>query len=467
MIRPLSLHQLQQRFGGQLINGDYPINRISIDSRQPLDGAVFVALQGKRFDGHHFLAQAIDRGAGALIINRHWRDQYPPSPLPVWRVDDTEAALANMAVQQRDNFTHKMVGITGSSGKTTVKGMLSAIFVALVGQQHCFVTPGNQNNHIGMPLSLFKITPQHHYVAIEMGASGLNEISGLTQIARPHVALVNNVMPAHLDGFGSVDNIARAKGEIYQGLGSDGVAIINGDDRYAPQWIAQNLRRQHIIFSTGQRRDAQVQATHIEKQANGCYRFLLHCGERQAPLTLSVLGVHNVSNALAAAACAHALSIDLHTIVKGLSDFIAEPGRLRVAQGINDSVLIDDAYNANPGSVTAAIDVLSDLPIKKILVLGDMAELGDDSQHQHQRIGCYAKTQALDYLLTLGEHARWAADAFGERAIACQSEAHMLHHLQPLLTADTAVLVKGSRSAHMEKIVHALKKVEVNACEHR
>lgn len=466
MMRSLSLQQLVDRFGGELINGDFQFEQVSIDSRQALAGAAFVALCGERFDGHDFLEQALVNGVGALVVNSRSQDKLPVQALPTWLVEDTTAALANMASAQRDYFTHKIVGITGSSGKTTLKGMLSAIFIALVGKQQCFVTPGNFNNHIGVPLSLFKIKPQHRYVAIEMGASALGDIHYLTTITRPHVAVVNNVMPAHLEGFGSVDNIARAKGEIYEGLSGESIAVINGDDAYAQQWIVQNRQRRQIIFSAKGRDDAVVTASNIEKLPNGCYGFLLHCGDQQASVQLSVLGVHNIHNALAAAACAHALHINIQQIATGLANFVAEPGRLYVQQGIDNCVLIDDTYNANPGSVKAAINVLCDLPGKKTLVLGDMGELGEDTQQQHQAIGCYAKAKALDHVFTLGKYTQSVAEAFGDQGIHFHSCEQMVKYLLSVVNEDMAVLVKGSRSAQMEKVVHALTAAEATHYEH-
>lgn len=470
MIKPLALNDLAERFGGEVIRSlmaDAAVEtgvftQLSTDTRSLQPGDLFVALKGERFDAHDYLDEAVAKGATGLVVNRQQLGQLPTdSAYVAWSVEDTTLALGYMGEYQRDAFDYPVIAVTGSSGKTTVKGMLQSVFAEYAGAEAVFATQGNFNNHIGVPLSLLSLTSAHRFAIIEMGASAGGEIGYLTAMAKPAVAMVNNVMAAHVEGFGSVDAIAVAKGEIYNGLIEGGVAVINGDDVYAPQWIEQNQNRQRCVFSTNVDRQSaegvDVTVQHIEACGNGCYRFELMYGQTTIPVTLNVLGKHNINNATAAASCALSLGLDADVIAKGLQQFRGDPGRLQLVEGQNAALLIDDSYNANPGSARAAVDVLASVTGKTILVLGDMAELGDDAATEHRELGRYAAEKNITHLFTLGDMSALAAHAFGANAHHCKNIDEIIVQIMPLLDADVSVLVKGSRSSRMERVIHALK----------
>lgn len=452
MIDPLCLYNLQERFGGKVINADAMFKTVSINTRDIQTGDLFVALKGERFDAHDFLFDAVESGACAIVVHQ----KVDGLTIPQWVVDDTTLALGNIARLQREHFFGRLVAITGSSGKTTVKGMLLSIFQAVV-SDNVFATKGNFNNHIGVPLSLLDIEPHHQYAVIEMGASALGEISYLTSLASPDVAVINNVMPAHVEGFGSVDNIAKAKGEIYDGLSEDGIAIINIDDHYASQWLLQNKHRKVITFSFNKTNVADVSVTKIQQGKEGCAGFQLHLQEELFPVQLNVMGLHNIANALAASACAHALRIDGELIAQGLESFSGVSGRLEPLVGFHDATIIDDSYNANPSSVRAAIDVLANVSAKKVLVLGDMTELGETSLQAHEDIGVYARDKKIDALLSIGTYTKAASDKFLENNKHFDHIDQLIAEAKTIADANTVFLIKGSRSSRMDRVVQALK----------
>jgi UDP-N-acetylmuramoyl-tripeptide--D-alanyl-D-alanine ligase len=455
MINPLSLCTLQSRFGGSVINSDIEFVSLSTNTRDMSEGDLFVALKGERFDAHDFLSLAIANGACGLVVDR----MVPESHLPQWVVEDTTLALGNIARMQREQFMGKLVAITGSSGKTTVKGMLLSILQAELGDT-VFATQGNLNNHIGVPLSLLSLSKSHHYAVIEMGASALNEIAYLTHMASPHVALVNNVMSAHIEGFGSMDNIAIAKGEIYEGLSAEGVAIINRDDGYAEQWLLQNNHRKVIAFSISAEsilsNSAEVCAKDIVLAKDGCAHFQLQLPGNLFTVNLHVLGLHNVANAIAAAACAYALEIEGNTIAQGLQRFVGVSGRLQRLSGVNGATIIDDSYNANPESVCAAIDVLAQVPANKVLVLGDMAELGEVSVQSHRDVGLYADRQKINCLLSVGDLTAAASKNFSGEKYHFTNMDELIVKAKKMADANTVFLIKGSRSSRMDRVVQAL-----------
>lgn len=455
MINALSLKNLQQRFGGVLVNGDAVFDSVSTDTRHIQAGDLFVALKGASFDAHDFLADAVASGAAALVVENETKEL----SLPQWLVDDTTVGLGHIAKAQRDNFSGKLIAITGSGGKTTVKGMLQSIFQQLVGDK-IFATKGNLNNHIGVPLSLLSLTKEHSYAVIEMGASAVGDIAYLTSIGdQSDVAVVNNVMAAHIEGFGSLDNIARGKGEIYDGLSERGVAVINTDDHYAPQWLSQNQHRQVITFSIedkGETNNNHVYSSAITFDAEGCATFALHFQDKSESVRLLVAGKHNVANALSATACALALGVDLATIASGLILFSGVDGRLKRLSGINNSVVIDDSYNANPDSVCAAIDVLATMQGNKILVLGDMGELGENSIKFHQDVGRYANSRSIDFLLTTGVYTKESSEMFSGNAAHYDAMDQAIEAAASMANKNTIFLIKGSRSSRMDKVVQAL-----------
>lgn len=444
----ISLSEIAKITGGQLLGEDAVVTSISTDSRNISHGDLFVALQGDYFDGNEYAAESLEHGAMAVLVNRE-QVNFPASQVVV---GDTTEALGVISHWVRKQWNKPLVAITGSCGKTTVKGMVASILSEL---GNTLATRGNLNNHIGVPKTLMQLNPECDYAVIEMGASALGEINYLTHLAKPQVALINNVVPAHLEGFGSVDAIATAKGEIYSGLSDDGTAIINLDDRYAGQWLNEIGERNWLGFSVKDH-EADLYATDIEIDQRGCAGFNLCSKVGTIAVQLNVLGRANVANALAAAACTVQLEATLEQIKSGLENFRGVPGRLQVQEGINGSWVIDDSYNANPGSVKAAIDVLAEFSGKKILALGDMGELGAEAQAEHREVGRYAKTEGVDQVLTVGPLSKHTCTEFSDGATHFVNNLELAEALKKVLAKDVVVLVKGSRSAGMESVVRAI-----------
>jgi UDP-N-acetylmuramoyl-tripeptide--D-alanyl-D-alanine ligase len=342
-----------------------------------------------------------------------------------------------------------VVAVTGSNGKTTVKEMLSAIFST---QGETLATKGNLNNHIGVPLTLLSIGQQHKAAIIEMGANHAGEIAYLTDITRPQVAMINNAAAAHLEGFGSLEGVAKAKGEIYQGLGKDGVAVINADDRFAPLW--RELTKKHKTLTFGLQNDADI-SCQWQGDING-NRLDVATPVGDFQCTLKLLGQHNVMNALAATAVAVAAGVDADAIGEGINALQAVPGRMQPKPGIKGSRLIDDTYNANPSSLIAGLDVLAACEGQRFLVLGDMGELGDNSIELHQQAGADAARLNIDRVFTLGGFSQEAAQAFGENGRHFEDVQQLIETVRPLLAEDVTVLVKGSRMMRMERVIVAL-----------
>lgn len=451
MIRPLTLQELQQRFGGELINGSVEFERVCTDSRKLDSQALFVALVGENFDAHDFVAE-LEGSVPGVVVER----EIPGSKLPQWRVVDTTVALGQIGMLCREQFQGPVIAITGSCGKTSVKEMLAAIF----SQRHkVCVTSGNLNNQIGVPMTLFGLSAEDEVLILEMGANGPDDIGYLCSIGKPQITAVNNVMPAHVEGFGSVDGIAAAKGQIYTSLASGGTAIINADDGYADFWLDE-MPQDVRVLRVGLGHDCGIHADNIVMDRDGRARFDLVIDGIAHPVQLQVLGEHNVHNALVAAGCARAAEIPAAEIAAGLSKAGGVGGRLQVLVGWGGTTVIDDSYNANPGSVSAAIELLAQRAGKKILVFGDMAELGADAEAMHREMGELARQRGLDALYTLGPLSMAASEAF---AAGVEQPLHNFREHEALLAAlkhelnqDTTVLVKGSRSARMELVVQAL-----------
>lgn len=435
-----------QRIGAVLHGADASFSRVTTDTRKLQPGDLFVALQGENFDGHEFVAQAAGLGAVAALVSRKL-----DCDLPQLVVADTLVALQDYATAWRREFDLPVVAVTGSNGKTTTKQMLAAVF-ALRGP--VLATAGNLNNHIGVPLTLLSLRAAHRTAVIEMGASHAGEIALLTRLARPDVGVITQAGDAHLEGFGSREGVARAKGELFAGLGQ-GIAVINADDAYAPLWRELAATASIITFGVGVHAD--VGARNIEPlAAAGGTRFeLCAVGGRQT-VVLPLPGRHNVSNALAAAACAVALGIDLCDIAAGLAQVQSAQGRVTWKTTPQGARLLDDSYNANPTSLRAGMELLAGLPGQRWLVLGDMAELGDDAVRLHAEAGATARRLGLDRLYAVGRLAAEAARAFGSGGMACADHAALAAALQPELNKNVALLVKGSRSARMERVVAAL-----------
>ncbi|WP_298443242.1 UDP-N-acetylmuramoyl-tripeptide--D-alanyl-D-alanine ligase [uncultured Ferrimonas sp.] len=425
------------------------IERVSTNSRALGAGDLFVALVGERFDAHDFIAQAEAAGAAAVLVSRPVE-----TTLPQLLVDDTTLALGQLAAWLKQQLNPYAVALTGSVGKTSVKEMTAAIF-ALAGTT--LATKGNLNNTIGVPLTLLELSGAERYAVVELGANAPGEIRYTSSLVQANAALINNIQPAHLEGFGGIDGVAAAKSEIFEALQPDGIAIINLDDNYADYLQAQAAEQPLLRFSS--RQVADIWADEIQRDSSGCYRFTLHCGELSQPVSLPLPGRHQVDNALAAASLAHCAELDLALIAKGLSQAPTVPGRTQIHSLSPTLTVIDDSYNANLASTKAGIDLLAEMATTTVLLFGDMGELGSSTESHHRQVGQYALDKGIDHLLTVGTVSGFAAAAFGSKAHFTDQQA-LLEHLLVWLeqaTAPVTVLIKGSRSARMENLLTALR----------
>ena len=439
----MSLTEAAALSGGRASGADPRFDGVSTDSRSVGRGQLFVALRGERFDGHDFLGAAAARGAAAAMVDVRYQGQFP---LPVVIVDDTKRALGELARRWRARFTPKLVAITGSNGKTTVKEMFAAILRRHGGEKAVLATAGNLNNDIGVPLTLLRMRPEHRWCAIELGMNHRGEIAYLAGLAAPDVALVNNAQREHLEFMGSVDEVAAENAAVYDALGAKGVAVVNADDDHAAYFRSRAGAKRMVDFGLQR---GMVGGGYVLKELSSELRLRTPQGEAQA--TLAIPGIHNVRNAFAAAACAHAAGIELASIAAGLGAFRPYTGRLQVKQAKSGLTVIDDSYNANPDSVRAAIDVLASCPAPTVLVLGDMGEVGPRGPEFHREIGAYARSRGVTQLLGLGEASAYAVAAFGAGAEHFAD----VEALLPAIRGRT-VLVKGSRFMKMERVVDAL-----------
>lgn len=419
---------------------------LSIDTRTLKPGNLFIAVRGGQFDGHSFLAEALKKGAVAAIV-----DHAVDSPLPQLIVKDTLAALGKITEYWRDQFSLPIIGVTGSNGKTTLKNMLASILTAACDQdsQQVLATEGNLNNNIGVPLMLARLSKNHRFAVLEMGMNHFNEIAYLTNLAKPMVAVINNAAEAHLEGLGDISGVAKAKGEIFQGLPPTGIAVLNADDAHFDYW--KTLVGTHKKLSFGLEKAADITATIRANQT-----ITLETPVGKTDVHLPLLGKHNVMNALAATACALALHLDLDTIKAGLENTQAAPGRLHqylLSTGVR---IIDDTYNANPFSAKAAIATLATFSGPKILILGDMKELGKNENELHALTGIFAQKSGIHHLFTFGNLSASTTESFGKNASHFTDREKLLDALQPFLKDGTTVLIKGSRSMQMEYFVKKL-----------
>jgi UDP-N-acetylmuramoyl-tripeptide--D-alanyl-D-alanine ligase len=444
-MRSFALSELITPLHGSLLSNDASFDGVTTDSRTIQSGHLFVALKGDNFDAHGFVDDVSRQGASAAVVST--AANYP---LPAIQVDDTRLALGGLGALNRRHFDGELIAITGSSGKTSVKNMVAAI---LSQAGPTLATPGNFNNEIGLPLTLLQLEPKHRFAVIEMGAAAAGDISYLCSLAQPSVAVLLNALPAHLQGFGSLEAVARAKAEIFCDL-VGGTAIYNADSDFAPLWRELAAASKSIEF--GFSASAAVNAREIELDAVAGSRFLLDTPQGETRISLSVPGRHNISNALAAAAAALATGLGLDQIRAGLATVKPEPGRLQPRATGCGAVVIDDSYNANPGSVMAAIDVLAAQTGNRMLVLGAMGELGADSHALHAAVGRYALERGLNALWTVGADTQAAVDEFGEGGRVFTDRDELIACLQRRINANDQILVKGSRSAGMELVVKAL-----------
>ncbi len=442
----MRLSEAARAVSATLRGEDRAFNAVSTDTRTLSPRALFVALRGERFDGHDFLGQAATRQAAGALVQDAAR---LPAGLPALVTDDTRLALGRLGAYWRGKFPVPLVALTGSNGKTTVKEMLASILRVAGGEDTVLATRGNLNNDIGVPLTLLEIRSGHLYAVVEMGMNHAGEIRYLARLAAPDVALVNNAGPAHIEFLGSQEAVARAKGEIFEGLKAGGTAVINADDRYAALWQELVAGRKMVNF--GIEREAAVTATYALRYLESEIVVRTPLGEAAA--VLKAPGVHNVRNALAASAAAVALQVPAPAIAKGLARFAGIKGRLQKKGGVNGATLIDDTYNANPESVRAAVAVLAQAPGKKLMVLGEMGELGAGAAALHAEVGRAAREAGIDRMFTLGEIAAHAARAFGPNGRHFTRIEDLLAEIENLLAPDVTVLVKGSRFMQMERVV--------------
>ncbi len=437
----MSLARASEIVDGTMFGGDVEFSAVTTDSRTARGGELFVALHGPNFDGHEFVAQAAAAGVAAAMLARAVK-----TDLPYVQVTDTRQALGILAAHWRRHFDVPVVGVTGSNGKTTVKEMIGAI-LGIAGPG--LITKGNLNNEIGVPLTLLRMRSTDRFAVVEMGMNHSGEIAYLTGLTAPTVAVITNAAAAHLEGLKTVEGVAHAKGEIFAGLADDGVAVINADDTFAALWHRLAGDRRCITF--GLERPADVTAEY-QTGPNGS-TLRIHSPVGAIDVQLPLFGKHNVLNALAATSAAVALDVSTTQIQQGLEAPLSMTGRLQLRRGLDQAQVLDDSYNANPASVAAGLDVLLQFGGDTILVLGDMAELGDNALEVHQTIGRQARQAGVRRLLTLGPLSAAASKAFGAGARHCASVAELVDILRAEMHADATVLVKGSRSAHMEQVV--------------
>ncbi|HQR47769.1 MAG TPA: UDP-N-acetylmuramoyl-tripeptide--D-alanyl-D-alanine ligase [Steroidobacteraceae bacterium] len=448
MIRDLA--EFARVAGGRLDGANAAFGAVTTDSRAVERGELFVALRGERFDAHDFVRQAAERGCAGAVVSRKVK-----AAVPQVVVADTLEALTAFARAWRHDFSGTVVGLTGSNGKTTVKEMIGAI-LGRCGP--CLVTQGNLNNHIGVPLTLARLEAGHRYAVIEMGANHRGEIAHLASIARPDVGLVINAGPAHLEGFGGIEGVARGKGEMFEALGVECAAVVNADDRYAAFWhgLAREAGR---IVTFGVREHADFMAGGVEcRLADDGFvtDFDLTCPLGRSRVSIALAGEHNVMNALAAAATAAAAGASLDAITAGLGSVRPVAGRLQLRAALNGARLVDDSYNANPGSVRAGLKALATVPGEHWLVLGEMRELGEDSARLHEEIGDLARTSGIRRLFAVGEDARRAVEAYGAGGLWFADVEELVAAARPHLRSGVTVLVKGSRSNRLERVADAL-----------
>ncbi|MBJ3813450.1 UDP-N-acetylmuramoyl-tripeptide--D-alanyl-D-alanine ligase [Shimwellia pseudoproteus] len=450
---PVTLKQIATIVNGRLTGDDRTIDAVTTDTRKVTGGCLFVALKGERFDAHDFVAQAAEQGAAALLVSRE-----VSTNVPAILVEDTRLAFGQLAAWVRQQVPARVVALTGSSGKTSVKEMTAGIL------RQCgntLYTAGNLNNDIGVPMTLLRLTPEYDYAVIELGANHQGEIAWTVSLTQPEAALVNNLAAAHLEGFGSLAGVAKAKGEIFGGLSANGTAIVNADNNDLANWQATIGDRTTWCFSPD-KPGSDFYARDVKVTTEGTV-FTLCTPQGETDVLLPLPGRHNIANALAAAALATAVGAPLSAIKTGLAELKAVPGRLYPIILAPHKLLLDDSYNANVGSMSAAAQVLGDMPGFRVMIVGDMAELGPESDDCHRQVGDAARRAGIDAVLSVGKlsHTISAASGHGQHFDNKQA---LIAYAQELIAQHTVItlLVKGSRSAAMEEVVHALQ--EMGTC---
>jgi len=451
VIRPMTLSSICGALQGDLVGPDASFDRVCTDTRTLQPNDLYVALVGQNFNGNKFVAQAAANGACAAIVS-----ELSDSKIPQLRVVDTTIALAEIAKLNRQLSSARVVAITGSQGKTSVKEMLGSIMRCA---KPSLVTQGNLNNHIGVPLTLLRLESEHAYAVIELGASGPGEIAYTVRLAQPHVAVITNAAETHVEGFGSLQGVVETKGEIIDGLAEDGVVVLNASDSNFHQWRARAGKKRVVTFAVQLNEstvNSDYMACNISTIDGASSQFTLRTPSGDIEIDLDLLGTHNVANAVASAAAAIELGASLEQVQEGLSLVSAVPGRLARLKGLSGSSLIDDSYNASPSSFQAAINVLSRQVGRRILIMGDMGELGVKAEEEHRHVGEYASLSELDDLWTVGTMSSNAALAFGPAARHFDSKEELVKHAKKELGEGVVVLIKGSRSSAMDEIVKKL-----------
>lgn len=451
----LSLGEVARLVEGVTRSPSVEVSGVSTDSRTLQPGQLFVALPGVRHDGHDAVPEAVARGAAAVLVSRAVE-----SDSPQVEVGDTRKALGQLAHGWRLRHRCPVIGITGSNGKTTTKELVAAI---LRRRGPVLATQGNLNNHIGVPLTLFGLGPEHQAAVIEMGANAMADIADLAEIASPTIGIVTLCGPAHLEGFGSIENVAIAKGRIFEALPADGIAIINADDRFAADWRKSTSASKVVTFGLGGAADVSASKVELRGPGEGV-RFHLRSPWGEADVALALDGEHNVRNALAAAAATLSAGASLADVVVGLADASPVKGRLVLRSGCSGARIIDDSYNANPASLAAALAVLARADGCRWLVLGDMGELGTAETAAHVEAGVEARASGVERLFTLGQRARLAAASFGVGAEAFDDLDALHAVLAPALTGEVTLLVKASRMMGLDRLVERLSAEAATPC---
>ena len=451
MMRPMTLSELAAPLSATLLGSDRTFTGVSTDSRSIAAGDLFVALAGENFDGHAYLPQVAAAGAVGAVVS-----EAVNTDLSLLQVDDSQRALGLVGAYNRALYEWPLVAVTGSSGKTSVKNMISAI---LSRRGETLATEGNFNNEVGVPLTLLRLEPRHQFAVVEMGAARGGDIAWLCQLGKPTIAMVLNAMAAHLDGFGSVEDVAVAKGEIYDGLGASDIAVINADQPWAAQWRERAAPARIIDFAVD--RPAVITAQKIIGRGIDGTGFTAVTPLGEFEVALAVPGRHNVANALAAIAVGVACELQPQEIAAGLANVRAVGGRLATRFTAAGTTVIDDCYNANPGSVRAAIDLLASCPGRRTLVLGEMRELGPESSELHRQMGEYASTRGIDRFWGVGSALASAVSAFGHGGTLFEDRQEAITAVPGSFDVDDTVLIKGSRGAGMELVLAAFDSVPV------
>lgn len=447
MLHDMTLAQVADVVNGELLQPEFAdvlISSVSTDTRSLVAGALYIPLSGENFNGHQFMTQAENEGAAAALVSEDIA-----TSLPTIHVDDTLVALGHIAGWQRDQFSGVVIAVTGSAGKTTVKQLTADVLAHVF---NTWMTQGNLNNHIGVPLTLLALKPEHKAAMIELGASGRGEIAYTAQYVKPQIGIITNAVPAHIEGFGSLQGIVETKGELLDFIQPNGTAILNADDVHLAQWQQRAAHLQQLTFGFSASADIRAMNVHCSLEGS---EFDVLCNGQSIAIKLPLLGEHNVRNALAVIAATYAAGLSWEHIVKGLQASTRIKGRLQPCRGAAGQLILNDAYNANPTAFKAAIDVLKGSE-NSWVVMGDMGELGSDEIAAHIDVGTYAKNSGIKHFVATGPLSGNAAKAFGESAHWFQDKLALIRFLQQHTQKQDVLLIKGSRYTGMDQVVAAL-----------